>query len=125
MVRQRSFRPSSPPCQPEGWATRNETELAALMAAAEPLLKRHPSFVGFSVFGPWMGQSLDNPAPPATPWPKSSGTWYINHSMILDPDPTTKQAYLRWAATRRVAEVYIAPHAGQFALVAIPVRKPS
>ena len=69
-------------------------------------------------------QSLDNPARPATAWPKSSGTWYINHSMILDPDPTAKQAYLRWAATRRVAEVYIAPHAGQFALVAIPVRNP-
>jgi hypothetical protein len=111
-----------PPCQPESWATRNERELAALMAAATPLLQRHPSFVGFSVFGPWAAHSLANPAPPDTRWPNGTGTWYINHSMIVDPNPTTKRAWLSWAKTRSVSEVYIAPHAGNVALVSIPVR---
>jgi hypothetical protein len=115
----------APPCQPESWATRNESELAALMAAATPLLQRHPSFVGFSVFGSWMAQSIANPAPPDTQWPNGTGTWYINHSMVVDPNPSTRHAWLSWAKTHRVSEVYIAPHSGAVALVDIPVRTTS
>ena len=111
---------ASPPCQPEYWATRNESELATLMSAAAPLLQRHPSFVGFSVFGPWGDQSKANPAPSDTQWPNGTGTWYINHSMIVDPNPATRNAWLSWAKTRKVGEVYIAPHAGPVALVSIP-----
>ena len=113
----------SPPCQAESWATRNESELAELMQAAAPLLQRHPSFVGFSVFGPWAAQSKANPAPADTQWPNGTGSWYINHSMVVDPSPTTKNAWLSWAKSRRLGEVYIAPHAGPVALVSIGVRK--
>lgn len=113
----------SPPCQAEFWATRNESELAALMAAAAPLLHRHPSFAGFSVFGNWVVQSAANPALADTKWPNGTGTWYINHSMILDTNPSARNAWLSWAKTRRVGEVYIAPHHGHDALVSIPVRR--
>ena len=113
---------ASSPCQAESWATRNESELAALMQAAAPMLQRHPSFVGFSVFGPWTTQSQVNPAPASTQWPNATGTWYINHSMIVDSSPATKDAWLKWAESRRVGEVYIAPDAGPVALVAVPVR---
>ena len=111
-----------PPCQAEFWATRNESELAALMAEAAPLLRRHPSFVGFSVFGNWLVQSRANPAPAGTEWPNGTGMWYINHTMIVDANPTSKNEWLSWAKTRRVGEVYIAPHHGKTALVEIPVR---
>jgi hypothetical protein len=114
--------PPPPPCQAESWATRNESELAALMSAALPLLQRHPSFVGFSVFGPWGDHSKHSPAPSDTQWPHGTGSWYINHSMIVDPSPVTKNAWLSWAASRKVGEVYIAPDAGPVALVAVPVR---
>ena len=48
--------------------------------------------------------------------------WYINHTMIVDANPTSKNEWLSWAKTRRVGEVYIAPHHGKTALVEIPVR---
>ena len=112
-----------PPCQAESWATRNESELAALMAEAAPLLHRHPSFVGFSVFGNWYVQSKVNPAPAGTGWPEGTGTWYINHSMIVDANPSSRNEWLGWAKTRRIGEVYIAPHHGKVALVEIPVRR--
>ena len=106
---------TSPPPGPP-WATRNESELAALMAAAEPLLSRHPSFVGFSVFGPW---TAVDPAPSSTKWPVGTGTWYTNHSMITDPDTTTRDKWLSWAKIRGISEIYIAPHAGANALISI------
>jgi hypothetical protein len=110
---------ASPPCQAEYWATRNESELAVLMEAAGTLLKVHPSFVGFSVFGPWYDQSLDNPVASGAQWPSGTGSWYINHNMIIDQNTTAKDAWLGWAKSRRVGEVYIAPHAGPVSLVSV------
>ena len=39
---------SSEPCVVPSWATRNESELARLLATIEPLLRRHRSFGGFA-----------------------------------------------------------------------------
>ena len=49
--------------------------------------------------------------------------WYINHTMIVDANPSSRNEWLGWAKTRRIGEVYIAPHHGKVALVEIPVRR--
>jgi|EP01049_Picozoa_sp_SAG25_P008192 hypothetical protein len=107
--------------KPPSYAVANETALAHLLAAAAPLLRRHPSFAGFAVFASWWyAESLAQPAPPATVWPRGTGVWYANHSMIVDPDSTSRDAWLTWAKSRGISEVYIAPHAGSVAVVSIP-----
>ena len=110
------------------WEAKNETALAALLNAAAPLLKRHPSFSGFAVFGAWWYAASTgiasagvppNPAPPGTRWPAGTGIWYSNHQMITNATTTDRDRWLKWAKSRNIGEVYIAPHAGADALVSI------
>ena len=44
--------------------------------------------------------------------------WYIDHDLVLNL--TRRRAWLAWAASRGVSAVYIAPHAGNTALISIP-----
>eukprot|EP01050_Picozoa_sp_SAG11_P025887 SAG11_NODE_6003_length_1412_cov_1.342727_2_plen_251_part_01 len=90
----------------------DESALAALFTGAEVMLRLHPSFAGFAVFAAWWhDSSMWKPVPAGTRWPRGTGVWYSNHSMILDPDTSTRDAWLAWAESRGITEVYIAPHA--------------
>lgn len=102
--------------QPAGWQTRNESELNAVMAAAMPALSKHHSFRGYSVFteGTWRS-SL--PSRRLT-WPKGTGVWYLDHSLILNA--TRRAPWLEWAEERQIGVVYLAPHAGNPVLISIP-----
>ena len=100
------------------WQTRNETELSAVMAASQPALAQHTSFSGFAVF---FGQTWRNNSGAAgddLPWPKGTGVWYVNHDMILNA--SRRVEWLRWAQSRGIGAAYIAPHAGNTALISIP-----
>ena len=79
--------------QPAGWQIRNESELNAVMAAAMPALSKHHSFRGYSVFteGTWRS-SLPNRR---LTWPKGTGVWYLDHSLILNA--TRRAPWLEWA----------------------------
>jgi hypothetical protein len=101
----------------QGWATRNETELAKLLAAAEPLLRKHRSFAGFAVYHNvfWYEQYRANPAPSETQWPRGTAAWYSNHTVLLDPD--LRREWLDWAKSRSISEIYIAPHATNIPLL--------
>ena len=89
----------------------DETALAALILAAQTKFRRHKSFAGFAVFADWWhAASVWKPAPEATQWPRGTGIWYSNHSMILDPNTTTRDALFAWARSRGVTEIYMAPH---------------
>ena len=115
---------------PNSWATQNETELAELMAAAQPMLSQHRSFVGYAVFHdgtwyPWANASIPGVAPAGTRWPIGTSVWYTNHSMIVDPDPTTLNHWMEWSKARGISQVYIAPHAGDVALIMIPGKEGS
>ena len=49
----------------------------------------------------------------------AASTYYINHTMVLR-DPATRTEWIKWAVSRAVTEVYVAPHAGNSALISIP-----
>lgn len=49
----------------------------------------------------------------------AASTYYINHTMVLR-DPAARGDWLAWAVSRGVTEIYIAPHAGDLALISIP-----
>jgi hypothetical protein len=104
---------------PALWQTRDESELLALLAATEPVLAAHRSFGGFAVFtgGNWRAQAAVGP-PLARPPAAKSGVWYMDHKVALDL--TLRAEWLAWAAERSVDAVYVAPHAGQDALISIP-----
>jgi hypothetical protein len=90
------------------------------MATLEPRLRVHPSFKEFGVFtsGEWRSQSVNQPAPKETVFHKTTA-YYINHTMVLR-DAAARSAWLDWAASRMISKVYIAPHAGNSALISIP-----
>lgn len=102
---------------PASWQTRNESELLALQAAAHPKLASFDSFNGFAVFvgGLWRAHAA---GPPPAAFPSPSGVWYIDHKAVLNT--TLRADYLAWATSRRVDEIYIAPHAGADALISVP-----
>lgn len=104
---------------PASWQTRDESELLALLAATEPALAAHRSFGGFAVFtgGNWRAQAAVGP-PLASPPAAKSGVWYMEHKVALNL--TLRAEWLAWAAERSVDAVYVAPHAGQDALISIP-----
>lgn len=112
------------PCNPASWQTRSEAEMAALMAKALPQLQTHRSFAGFAVFhgGTWYAQALANPAPKGTVWPANVASWYIDHAMIVNETNgyAERTAWLQWAASRHMTEVYVAPHATNIGLIVIP-----
>jgi hypothetical protein len=114
---------NDPASKTQPFETPDEAALGALMAAAEPLLRRHSSFAGFAVFASWWyASSLAKPAPPSTVWPRGTGVWYLNHSIVLNPDTAEREAWLRWAKSRGITEVYTAPHATNQPLVSTPGR---
>jgi hypothetical protein len=90
------------------------------MATLEPRLRVHPSFKEFGVFtsGEWRSQSVNQPAPKETVFHKTTA-YYINHTMVLR-DSAARSSWLDWAASRMISKVYIAPHAGNSALISIP-----
>ena len=58
---------NDPASKTQPFETPDEAALGALMAAAEPLLRRHSSFAGFAVFASWWyASSLAKPAPPSS-----------------------------------------------------------
>jgi hypothetical protein len=114
---------NNPGAAKNAWETPDEVALAALLTAAEPMMRRHRSFAGFSVYGAWWHLSSQlKPAPPTTVWPAGTGMWYSNHSMITDPDTTARDSWLAWAKVRSIDEMYIAPHATSDALISNPGR---
>ena len=114
---------NNPAAKPEPYEVADESALAALMTAAEPMLRRHPSFAGFAVFASWWYvSSATKPAPPSTVWPRGTGVWYLNHSIVLNPDSSERVAWLRWAKERGITEVYTAPHATTRPLISTPGR---
>lgn len=106
-----------------GWMTANETALEDMMNAIQAPLSRHPSFGGFAVFTdaadpePWRDQSVRHPAPHGTHFIPAA-QWYVDHTMVLNT--TKRAAWLRWAKTRYVNSVWIAPHATNVDLIEIP-----
>ncbi len=114
---------NDPAAKTQPFEVPDETALAALMAAAEPMLRQHPSFAGFAVFANWWyASSMANPAPPSTVWPKGTGVWYLNHSVVLDRDAADSVGWLQWAKSRGISEVYTAPHATNRPLISTPGR---
>ena len=116
----------NPGSKPQGFEVANEKEMAKLLSDSEQLLRQHRSFGGFAVFGDWWySASLVKPAPTSTAWPRGTGVWYANHSMISSCDSNdittckTRDSWLKWAKSRGISEVYIAPHAGNDALISI------
>ena len=105
------------------WQTRDEKELAGVMAGSLPALSAHPSFKGFSVFLSATWGANSGPAGDALPWPGNTGVWYIDHGLVLDE--TRRAPWLAWAQTRRIGAVFIAPHAGNRALISIPGKEGS
>ena len=49
----------------------------------------------------------------------AASTYYINHTMVLR-DHAARGDWLAWAVSRGVTDIYIAPHAGDLALISIP-----
>ena len=94
----------------DAWAFANETAMLHHLRDVEPLLRSHSAFAGFAVFGSWWyGNALAQPAPANITWPAETGVWYINNSMVLDPDASTRDDWLRWAASRNISQVYVNP----------------
>jgi|EP01044_Picomonas_judraskeda_P002594 hypothetical protein len=117
---------NDPASKTQPFEVSDEAALGALMAAAEPFLRRHRSFAGFAVFASWWyASSLVKPAPASTTWPRGTGVWYLNHSMVLSPDGRDRVAWLQWAKSRGITEIYTAPHAGDGALISTPGRSGS
>ena len=129
----------SSPLEPAAsWQTRSEQELEALLVAGQALLGKHPSFGGFSVFtqGTWMAQSSGSRAVTTSSptgdetggrWPVASGgigAWYLDHSIVTNATASyaARTAWLAWARQRGISEVYLAPHASNDPLIAIPGR---
>ena len=100
------------------WQTRNESELAAVMAASRTALARYASFDGFAVFFGQTWRNSSGAAGDRLAWPKGTGVWYLDHGMVLDA--SRRAEWLRWARSRGVGAAYIAPHAGNTALISIP-----
>ena len=112
-----------------GDMSRNESDIEAQMAALRPELAAHRSFKDFAVFTdaggpgsstpsdlePWRDQSARNPSP--GPFSRA-GQWYIDHAMVLNQ--TARARWLRWARSRRIDSVWIAPHATDVDLIEIP-----
>jgi hypothetical protein len=106
------------PCAVPAWATRNESELASLLSAVEPLLRKHRSFAGFAVFhdGFWYEQFRANPAAPdQTQWPVDTFAWYSNHTVLLDP--ALREEWLSFAKARSISSIFVAPHATNVPLI--------
>ena len=93
----------SMPCAVPAWATRNDSELATLLATAEPLLRKHRSFGGFAVFhdGYWFEQFLSNPAPAGTRWPLGTAGWYSKPHSAARSCPTARVAHVGEGTLRR------------------------
>jgi hypothetical protein len=108
--------------KPPAWQTQSETEMEKLMSDSMEQMRLHPSFKGFAVFtqGNWRGQSEHEHTQEGrayTTFQRSSG-WYVDHKIALNQ--TARVEWLKWAATRNISAVYIAPHAGSTALISIP-----
>ena len=101
-----AVRDPAKPLQP--FEAEDEAALAALLASLSPRLARHPCFAGFAVWAAWWAGL---PPHPGAAWPRRTGLWYGNHSMILAPDPAAADAWIAWAVARNISEVWVAPHA--------------
>ena len=102
------------------WQLKDEAAFVAMVSALEPALRVHPSFRGFAVFDSvtWWRNSHSGAAAAPGParaaavaqgFPPHSATWYVNHSVVLDP--ARSAAWLSWAQARNVTTAYAMPGA--------------
>eukprot|EP00040_Diaphanoeca_grandis_P016590 m.85801 g.85801 ORF g.85801 m.85801 type:complete len:956 (-) comp25901_c0_seq2:78-2945(-) len=103
---------------PTWWQTASEVELETLMDAVKPMLARHTSWKSFAVFTTqyWRSQQPHSNRTAGTF--HNTSAYYINHTMVLHDLPA-RSAWLQWARSRAITDVYIAPHAND-ALISIP-----
>tara|TARA_B110000208_G_scaffold41746_1_gene55259 strand:- start:91 stop:1050 length:960 start_codon:yes stop_codon:yes gene_type:complete len=104
------------------WQTKSEAEMERLMSDSIEQMQMHRSFKGFAVFteGNWKGQAEHSSKHQqhGDSTFHAAGAWYIDHKVVLNQ--TARAEWLKWAASRSVSALYIAPHAGNTALISIP-----